>query len=93
MFYDQNAAMGVVGNAIGGVAQHPAPKFGVVTMANYDQVIAALPRKADDDLGRVARASDATDLHDVAPGGFHNLFFALFKAVAGGLILAFGFTG
>ena len=41
--------MGVVADAVGGVAEQPAPKFRVVTVADDNEIVAAVPGEIDFD--------------------------------------------
>ena len=53
LFHNEHAAVGVVADAIGGVAQQTAPKLGVIAVADDDEVAAAFIGEFHDHLGRM----------------------------------------
>ena len=61
-------------DAVGGVAEQPAPQFRMVAVANDNQVVAAFLGEVDDDFGGVAGAAFA--------GDFNALLFRQFRHFA-----------
>ena len=61
VFDNQHAAMGVVGDAVGGVAQQPAPQLGMVAVADDNEIVSAFVGMLDDGLGGVAGTFGSPD--------------------------------
>ena len=66
--------MRMVADAVGGVAEQPAPKFRVIAVANDNQVVAAFIGEAQNDFGRVAVAGFAADGNTVLRRGVFDFF-------------------
>ena len=65
LFHHQHTAMGMVGNAIGSVAEQPPPKLRMAAMPDDDQIMTAFIRVLHNCLGRMTRARDAADVETV----------------------------
>jgi hypothetical protein len=85
--------MRVVGDAVGGVAEQPPPKFRMVAVADDNQVVAAFLGEVHDDFGGVAGAAFAGDFNAVLLRQFRHLAFAFLEIIGGGFGFAFGFAG
>jgi len=81
MFDNQHAAMGVVADAVGGVAEQPAPHFRIVAVAHYNQVAAGFAGQFDNGLGRMSAAGFARDVQIEFCGQLLDFLLALFKVI------------
>ena len=65
LFDDEHAAMSVISDAVGGVAEQTAPQLGVVAVPNDDQVVTVFVGDAQNGFGRMAAACFAADVNPV----------------------------
>ena len=85
--------MGVVTDAVGGVAQQPAPQFRVVAVANDNQVVGAFSRNFYDLLGGMTAAGFAGDAQAVLRGHFLHFPLPLLEVFVRCFGLALGLAG
>ena len=62
--------MGVVADAVGGVAEQPAPQLGMVAVADHDEIVAAFLGEFQDCFGGMSSAGFTVDV-DAITGGFN----------------------